>query len=98
MTSAPMTAHEAQAGVIATRPATAPDAAPASTACPYHPLREHPRQHRDGRGQQRIEEREGGNAIGFQVGAGIEAEPAHHSSAAPTIVSVRLCGAIDSLP
>jgi hypothetical protein len=88
-----------QAGVMATRPATAPEAAPSIEALPLDSA------------SPAIHDRVAA-AVASSVLAKARAvtplasrlEPAlkpnqpTHSSAAPTIVRVRLCGASDSLP
>ena len=78
MTIAPIGPTKPQAGVIATRPATAPEAAPSIEALPLaiHSPSD-PGQHRRGGGEQRVDEGQRGDAVGFEGGAGVEAEPAH---------------------
>ena len=77
MASAPFRPTKPAAGVMATRPATAPDAAPSSDGLPLvDPFHQRPRHHRRGRGQEGVDEGDRGDAAGFQRRAGVEAEPA----------------------
>src|SRR5258705_6242361 len=98
-TSAPLVPMKPHAGVIATRPATAPDAAPSIDGLP---LKIHsPNIH---------ESTAAAVATSVLVNASAAMSPASsadpalnpnqptHSSEAPIIVNVRLCGAIESLP
>ncbi len=95
---APSGETDEQAGVIATRPATAPDAAPrrGRLAVPDL-LDEQPADHRGRGGDHRVDERDGGEIAGGQRGAGVEPEPAEPQQArrraSPT---ARLCGRIGS--
>jgi hypothetical protein len=67
-----------EAGVIATRPATAPDAMPSTLGLPLaNPFGEHPRQRRSCRSDLRSRHGHAGAAIGGDGGTGVEAEPAH---------------------
>ena len=51
----------------------------ALVAC--HALAQHPEQHTRCRGDEGVEHRERGNAVGFQFGTAVEAEPAHPQQA-----------------
>ena len=99
MMIAPIRPTLPQAGVIATRPATAPDAAPSMEALPR--IIASPRHQASTAAA--VAERVFMKASTALLPAS-SAEPAlkpnqpTHNSEAPTIVSVRLCGAIDSLP
>src|SRR6516164_3645036 len=99
ITNAPVTPTKPEAGVIATRPATAPDAIPSTDGLPFvsHSVNIHD---------------SAATAVASCVTtianparpSAATAEPAlnpnqpTHSSDAPVSVSVRLCGAIASLP
>ena len=99
ITIAPIRPTLPAAGVIATRPATAPDAAPSIEALPRSSAS--PRHQASTAAAVAVKVFM--NARTAKVPAS-SAEPAlkpnqpTHSSEAPTIVSGRLCGAIDSLP
>src|SRR3954466_2523465 len=99
MTKAPGMPTLPAAGVIATRPATAPDAAPSMDGLPFSahsPTVHDSTAHAVARDVLR-------NGSAAELFAS-RAEPAlkpnqpNHSSDAPIIVIGRLCGAIDSLP
>ena len=65
------------AGVMATRPATAPEAMPSSEALPLRErLDGHPGEARGGGSQDGVDQRKSRAAGGLQVRAGVEAEPA----------------------
>ena len=69
-------------GVIATRPATMPDAAPRFVGVTVaDPLDDDPRQPGRGGGEERVHERLGGLAVGGERRAGVEAEPAEPQDA-----------------
>jgi hypothetical protein len=99
MTSAPLTPTNPHAGVIATRPATAPDAAPSIEGLP---LTIHSANIQDSTAA--------AVATSVLMNASAAASPASsadpalkpnqptHSREAPIIVNVRLCGAIESRP
>src|SRR6202008_3310080 len=96
--SAPQVSTNAQAGVIATRPATTPDAAPRLVAWPSRS--------RSISSQPSIAAQVAVKVLMNATPASAfaaSAEPAlnpnqpNHSSPAPSITSVRLCGFIDSL-
>ena len=97
--SAPLMPTKPQAGVIATRPATAPDAAPSIDGLP---LNIHSANIHDSTAAA-VATSVLTNASAA-VSAASSADPAlkpnqpTHSSDAPIIVNVRLCGAIESLP
>src|SRR5262249_50251840 len=99
MTKAPGMPTLHAAGVIATRPATAPEAAPSIDGLP---LKIH---------SAKIQDSTAHAVARYVLTKASEAEPfassalpalkpnqPNHRSDAPTIVSVRLCGAIDSRP
>jgi hypothetical protein len=74
----------AQAGVIATSPATIPDAAPTDVACPSRKRSTtKPAEHRCGRGDRRVDPHESRSAVGSQLGTSVEAEPAEPQQAGP---------------
>ncbi len=99
MISAPLTPTKPHAGVIATRPATAPDAAPSIDGLPFSI---HSANIQDSTAA--------AVATSVLMNARAAASPASsaepalkpnqptHSSDAPIIVNVRLCGAIESRP
>ena len=99
MTSAPPTPTKPQAGVMATRPATAPDAAPSIEALPLIS---------DSAAVQARVAAAAATMVLTKASAAMPLasrfEPAlkpnqpTHSSEAPTMVNVRLCGVICSLP
>ena len=69
-------------GVIATRPATAPDAAPKrGGVAAADPLEQQPPEHRGRGGHVRVHERLRGDAVGAERGAGVEPEPAEPQDA-----------------
>ena len=79
---APPGPTQPQAGVMATRPATRPEAAPSRLGWPRNdPLAEHPGQRRSGSRDGGVEDDERGQAVGLEVGAGVEAVPAEEEEA-----------------
>ena len=77
ITSAPIGLTKPEAGVMATRPATAPEMMPSTDGLPrVDPLREHPGQRRRRGGELGDGHRHAGIAAGADCRAGIEAEPA----------------------
>jgi len=99
ITIAPIGPTEPQAGVIATRPATAPEAAPSIEGLPFSSASP---------SDQASTAAAVATSVLMKASAAPEVasrlEPAlkpnqpTHSSEAPTMVSVRLCGASDSRP
>ena len=76
-TTAPRVLTVPQDGVIATRPATTPEAAPNVVGLPSRDLlNRKPAQHAQAAGHQGIQEDRGRQAVGSQRGSGVEPEPA----------------------
>ena len=63
-------------GVIATRPATTPEAAPKVVGLPSRIRSTGSSQHAEATGHERVQEDRRGHAVGGQRGTGVEAEPA----------------------
>src|SRR6478735_3040263 len=99
MTIAPIRRTLPAAGVIATRPATAPEAAPSIEALPF--IRPSPNDHASTAAAVAVKVLTNANTALVPAS---RAEPAlkpnqpTHSSEAPTMVSVSECGVNDSLP
>src|SRR5947207_9725971 len=98
-TIAPTGPMKPQAGVIATRPATAPDAAPSMDGLPL-PIHSPLIQPRTALAVAISVLTKASAATSFASSAEPALKPNQptHSSDAPIIVIVRLCGAIDSRP
>ena len=79
---APIGETEEQDGVMATRPATTPEAAPSEVGWPSrNALGEQPAQGRGGGRDQGVHPDDGGGVAGGDGGAGVEAEPAEPQQA-----------------
>jgi hypothetical protein len=98
MTMAPIGPTKPQAGVIATRPATAPEAAPSIEGLPLQPLDQRPGQRRRSGGHQVLTKASAAKPLASSAEPALKPNQPTHSSEAPIMVMVRLCGAIASLP
>ena len=85
--------------MIATRPATAPDAAPSIEGLPLiiHSTNVHDRT-AAAVASSVLTNASAATPLASRLEPALKPNQPTHSSAAPTIVSVRLCGAIDSRP
>ncbi len=99
ITSAPIGPTKPAAGVIATSPATAPEAAPSIEGLPLniHFAAASRTAWRRG-GQHGVDEGQAGDAVGGAGGTGIEAEPAHPQQRGADHGHGQECGAIASRP
>ena len=99
MTSPPPIPTLPAAGVIATRPATAPEAAPSMDALPR--INASPRHHASTAAAvapRVLMKASAAKPFASSAEPALKPNQPTHSSAAPTMVSVRLCGAMASLP
>ena len=96
---APMGPTEPQAGVMATRPATAPEAAPSIDALPLDSASP-PDQARTAAAvaNKVFTKASVAPPLDSRLEPALKPNQPTHSSEAPTMVSVRLCGAMASLP
>ena len=97
---APTVSTAAAAGVMATRPATTPDAAPRLVAWPSRSFSvDEPAEHGDAGGDGGVDPGLAGGAVGGELGEpALKPNQPNHSRAAPSITNGRLCGRIGSLP
>ena len=99
ITIAPIGPTKPQAGVIATRPATAPEAAPSIEALPLLSASAPIQLSVAAAVATKVFMKARAAApLASRLEPALKPNQPTHSSEAPTIVSVRLCGAIDSLP
>ena len=93
MTTAAHGSTNPAAGVMTTRPATSPVAAPTSVGLPARAtLDEHPRHEPCARRHHGVHERKRRHAVGGELGARIEADQPNHKSVAPNATNGTLCG------
>src|ERR671912_321041 len=99
MTTPPITPTNPHAGVIATRPATAPEAAPNIDGLPLiiHSANVHVST-AAAVANSVLTNAIAATPLASRLEPALNPNQPTHSIAAPTIVSVRLCGAIDSRP
>ena len=99
MTIAPIGPTKPQAGVMATRPATAPEAAPSIEALPLDSASPEIQASVAAAVANRVlVKARAAVPLASRLEPALKPNQPTHSSAAPTMVRVRLCGANDSLP
>ncbi len=99
MTSAPPTPTKPAAGVTATSPETAPEAAPSSEGRPLVSVSPTVQASAAAAGATMVlRKASAATPLASRLEPALKPNQPTHSSAAPTIVSARLCGAIGSRP